>query len=673
MYYKKTIMSKILNILKKTIYIYVVFLLGMSLFRVFFFNYYSPIDSLEPYLYDILKAFFLGFRIDLTVIGYIQIIPTLLLICLYYLKNEKAINFFESFLKIYFFICFVVVSVLLGADFGFYSYFKDHINILFFGLFDDDTYALLVTFWQNYNIFLILSIFFIYLYCLYKIISFILRAESKYIKSFFGLKISFLIFTIIFILNFLAIRGTFGMYPLGKMIPNVSENEFINKIPQNGLRAFTSAYNIRKKYLKREYDLIKATGYKNNIEKAFRDFKQTDNIDNKNLLNNITYKTNKIDDKDYNVVVIMVESFGMPILKYNSESYNILGNLKKHFDDDILFTNFISAGDGTISSLEALLLNIPKRPNAFAFSQSVYKQTSFDYTAGFLYKKHDYETSFVYGGDLTWRNIGKFVKYQGYDNVEGKINIFNNLKNKIKKEGEYFHPWGIYDEYLYSHILNKLEDSKNKKQLIVALSTNNHPPYSVPLDYKPKPLIYTEEIKKHITGDFNLAQQRFRSYAYAIDQVGIFLDKFKKTEFAKNTIVVVTADNNTIDGIMKYDDNHLLNSKNIPLYFYLPKELKDKIAINTKVAGSHKDIFPTLYNLTLKDENYISIGYNLFDSKAKHYGFNGSMIVNHDNEIVKLGKLNDTTDNFLLSYYKSGMAVTQFLINEYNEEDNSKK
>ena len=120
MFYEQSFMSKILNILKKTIYIYLVFLIGMSLFRGFFFNYYLSLDSLEPYFYDILKAFFLGFRIDLTVIGYIQVIPTLLLICLYYLKNEKIVNLFEKFLKVYLFVCFVIVSILLGADFGFY-------------------------------------------------------------------------------------------------------------------------------------------------------------------------------------------------------------------------------------------------------------------------------------------------------------------------------------------------------------------------------------------------------------------------------------------------------------------------------------------------------------------------------------------------------------------------
>ncbi|XPV53433.1 MAG: sulfatase-like hydrolase/transferase [Halarcobacter ebronensis] len=226
---------------------------------------------------------------------------------------------------------------------------------------------------------------------------------------------------------------------------------------------------------------------------------------------------------------------------------------------------------------------------------------------------------------------------------------------------------GNFDEYLYSHILKKLENS-DKKQFIVALSTNNHPPYNIPNDYKSKSLIFNDEIKNHITGDFELAQQRFKSYAYAVDQVGVFLDKFKKSKFKDNTIVVVTADNNTIDGIMKYDDNQLLNSKNIPLYFYLPKELKEKIDIDTKVAGSHKDIFPTLYNLTLKNQQYISIGTNLFDSSVEHYGFNGSMIVTNKEKVEKLKSIEEQTNSKVLNYYKANLAITQYLINYYHKK-----
>ena len=109
------------------------------------------------------------------------------------------------------------------------------------------------------------------------------------------------------------------MYPLGKMIPNVSKNEYINSMSQNGVRSFISAYGVRKDYLSKKLDYIKETGFENNIAEAFKIHKNSENIDTINLLNNITYKTKKVDDEDYNVLVIMVESFGMPILKYQSE------------------------------------------------------------------------------------------------------------------------------------------------------------------------------------------------------------------------------------------------------------------------------------------------------------------------------------------------------------------
>ena len=675
---KEIILSKTLNIFKKLIFMHLIFLSLMSIFRLIFVNYYNPLDDEEMNIFmsDIVEAFILGFRLDLTVIGYIQIIPTLLLIVLYYLKKEFLLNLANKFLIYYLFLTYLLVSLLLFCDFAFYSYFKDHINILFFGLIDDDTKALIITMWQNYNVIMILSIFFIYLYILYKTIKFIILKQDKEIKSFFYIKISFVIFIILFLLNFLAVRGTFGMYPLGKMIPNVSTNAFINQISQNGFRAFTSAYGIRKKYLKREYNLIEETSYKNNIQDAFRVIKGINNIDETNLLNNIKYKTRKIDDKDYNIIVIMVESFGSHILEYNSEKFNILGELKQHFEEDILFTNFISSGNGTISSLQALLLNIPHRPKSFAFSQSIYKQTAFSYTSAFLYNNANYDTSFIYGGDLSWRNLGTFIKFQDYNNVEGKINIYNHLKNKneykSKKEDEYFHPWGVFDEYLYEYILDKLEQS-SKKQFIVALSTNNHPPYNIPNDYVENSLIFSDKLKNHITGSLSLAKKRLASYAYALNSVGVFLTKFKKTKFADNTIIVITADNNTIDGIMKYDDKKLFNSKNIPLYFYLPKELKAKLNINTKVAGSHKDIFPTLYNLTLKDTSYLALGNDLFDSTTEHYGFNGSMIVNTNDSIFKLKSLKEKTNEKALKYYKASLAVTEYLITQTHKKNKKHK
>ncbi|OCL83689.1 LTA synthase family protein [Arcobacter porcinus] len=656
---------EIVNILKRLFFVYLVFLILMSLFRVVFFIYYNELDSLLPYSFDISKMLFMGIRIDLTVIGYLQIIPTFTLIVLYYLNKSSIFEKFNKFLIYYVYILFILITLLLVSDFGFYSYFKEHINILFFGLFEDDTFALLETFWQNYNVIYILIFFFLYLYFLNFVIKRIFDIEFKNRYSLNLIKIPFLFFIILIAFNFFLIRGTFGMYPIGgRMIENVSENEYINKMSQNGVRAFMNAYKLREKFKKSKMDYIKETGFDNQIEEAFEIHKNSKNIDRENLLNNITYRTKKVDDKDYNVVVIMVESFGLPILKYQSESFDIMGALKKHFDEDILFTNIISEGDGTISSLESLLLNLPYRPNSFPFSQSNFAQTSFTFTPAFLYNNSKYNTSFIYGGDLTWRDIGTFLKFQGYKELEGKQDIYSSLSNK-KEEGDYFHPWGIYDEYLYEYILTKL-DKAEQKEMIVALSTNNHPPYNIPKDYERKSLIFSDDLKSHIIGDINLAKQRFASYAYALDSVGKFLDEFKKSKAKENTIVVITADNNTVEGIMKYDDNPIFTSKNIPIYFYLPQKLKDKINIDTRVAGSQKDIFPTLYNLTLKDTKYLSIGSDLFNSSLPHFGFNGSMIVNHGNEVRKLNTLKEKSEDELINYYKASLAVTEYLIDFLN-------
>ena len=655
----------LLTLLKKSLLVHGLFWLFMILFRIIFFGYYNELSTFEGVRIDIAHMLFLGARIDLTLIGYIQAIPTLVLIVLYYVNSPMLWVWWERLLVYYLFIIYAFVTLILLADFGFYSYFKNRINTLFFGLFEDDTWALLETFWQNYNVPFILFGFFLYLALLFWVIKNRFSKLSP-VRTTLMMKSPLLFFLLLLLANFAAIRGTTNMYPLGTMIPNVSSQEYINKMIQNSVRAFVDAYDLRSNFKNSRIDYLNMTGFAENIERAFEIHKHSDHIDRVELLNNIKYKTKKINENEYNIVVIMVESFGLPILKYQSDEFDIMGALRKHFNEDILFTNIISEGNGTIGSLESLLLNIPDRPGSFPFSQSDYAQTHFSYTPAFLYNEHGYNTSFIYGGDSTWRDLGAFVKAQGYKNVEGKQNIFRSI-NVTKEEESYFHPWGIYDEYLYEYILNKLENS-TQKELIVALSTNNHPPYNIPDHYVSKSLIFSEDLTKHITGDLSLAHQRFRSYAYALDSLGVFLDRFKQSRFKDNTIIVVTADNNTVEGIMKYDTNPLFTSKNIPIYFYLPQALRSKLDIDTTLAGSQKDIFPTLYNLTLKDTEYVAIGADLFDSTIPHYGFNSHMIVNHGKEVRKINHLSEASEDALIEYYRATLAVTEYLIRSYRDQ-----
>jgi hypothetical protein len=89
----------------------------MTIFRVVFFSYYSELDSFSNFIFDIAKMLFLGFRIDLTVIGYIQVIPTLFIIALFYLNKDKFFKIFQNFLIYYLFIFYFIVTLLFLADF----------------------------------------------------------------------------------------------------------------------------------------------------------------------------------------------------------------------------------------------------------------------------------------------------------------------------------------------------------------------------------------------------------------------------------------------------------------------------------------------------------------------------------------------------------------------------
>lgn len=46
----------------------------------------------------------------------------------------------------------------------------------------------------------------------------------------------------------------------------------------------------------------------------------------------------------------------------------------------------------------------------------------------------------------------------------------------------------------------------------------------------------------------------------------------------------------------------------MPFYLYIPQNLQNNIYYDKDRIGSHKDIFPTLYNLSLNNTKYLSMG-----------------------------------------------------------------
>ncbi|MCB4792034.1 MAG: sulfatase-like hydrolase/transferase [Elusimicrobia bacterium] len=675
---KKLDFELIVQAIKKLIVLNGIFLLLMSLYRLFFFVYFANFNELKGQYWYVFKAFFLGFRYDLAIIAYINALVSLSILIILFARNLRLFDIWKKVLKIYYTLAYSLLFLIIITDFGFYLYFKNHINILIFGIFEDDTKALFSTIYQSYPIIKAVVGFLVFIILVNFIIRYFvgsIKDEIEGLKPYStGIKVIF-----VFCLlagNFIAARGSFGLFPLGVMDAALSPNEFINKLSLTGVHTLQEALEFRAKEGK-EYDLIKEMGYQDNVEQVVLDFLDAGygDIGKQELQLYLVKKTRKNDAAQKikpNVIVIMCEGFGTDLARYNSKSFNVLGQLKGHFEKDYLFTNFLSGDIGTIGSIEAVIYNVPKRPQSKAISQSKYAYKEHSSGAAVPYKKAGYDTLFLYGGNANWRNMQSIVPNIGFDAIEGEGAMDPSYpKNQ----------WGVYDEFLFDHIYKKLQQNSARPKFIFAMTTSNHPPYSLPPGYKLLPLDIPGALQKRITGNKNLAMQRFQTYQYTNQKLGEFISRVKNSELGKNTIIAVTGDHNFWD-VVDYSTEDSLNHFGVPFYLYIPDSLKPN-SVDLNTVGSHVDIMPTLYNLSLSDAQYLSIGNDMLDARVKHIGFNVANLVIAKEAALIYTPANDTASYYswksddkrtlkeskkfyihetILKHYKAALALSDYLI-----------
>ena len=665
--------------IKRIITLNIIFALIMTTYRIIFTFYYSSWANLSGYLNDLMQAFILGVRYDCAILAYINSLVTLFFLIFWFIGSQKLFIKFIKSLKYYYTAFFGFIVTLLCIDFGFYSYFQNHMNILMFGVFEDDTKALFSTIAENYPVVWVgigFILIFVFVYFLTKII-----VEKKVIGYYIEktkIYIKIMLSLVLLSVNFIIARGSFGLFPLGVDNAEISTNTFINKVAINGIYTLQAAIEARSKEKDRDY--IGKMGYsKNNMAKAFSDFLNVDiNSIDKNKPETSLNKTTKI-NKDIeeikpNVVFIMMEALGTDLMHYNSESFNVLGEFKKHIDEDIMFYRFLPANMGTIGSLESAITNIARLPLSQFLCQSKYAYNKYFYTGPMPYKNSGYETIFMYGGNSGWRNCTSYMPNVGFDRVIGEGSMPKDYERN---------QWGVYDEYLFDYILRVLEENDNKK-FIYIMTTSNHPPYSLPSDYKqPYPLDLSEQLKKDITGDMKLSTMRFATYQYSSQKVGEFLTRLKNSKYADNTIVAITGDHNFWN-TFSYSVERNLDEMSVPFYLYIPKKLRPNKKIDTTVVGSHTDILPTLYNLSLSNTDYWATGTDLLsDDAQKNIASNClGAIMTKDNYVIydfASGKEKDYTWNKdkpreivpteqtaehkeMVKHYKSSVAIAYYML-----------
>lgn len=290
------------------------------------------------------------------------------------------------------------------------------------------------------------------------------------------------------------------------------------------------------------------------------------------------------------IFVNLMESFANNALEFHSLELNLLGELEKHFKEDFVFERFLSSGNGTAPSLFYLYFNSP-----IILTKSKYFKTNLTQNPTEPFTKQGYEVIFITSGNRSWFELGTFLEGQKIKLIDS-ISLLKDYPNAQKTA------YGILDEYMY-YKAYELFKGAEKPLLIIALSTSNHPPY---------PKVYESISKANLNGKINEklpknTYENLNNYAYANSEFGKFVSKIKASDLKDKIIIAATGDHRVRD--MKIDPlREKAFAYSVPFYLYVPQIYQNNLYYDKYRLASHKDIFPTLYELSLSEAAYYSLG-----------------------------------------------------------------
>ena len=573
-----------------------------------------------------------AWRFDIQSITYISLIPLIAAFITAFIRSDNSFAKCKKFLRGYYATLLPLVALLVVAEFYFYNNFNTRYNVVFFDFFDEGPLGLLRTMWEEYP--LVGIMIFIAVLCYATLIAgrFITCKsinERKWMNTSTG------IISIILIagLTFIFMRGSITTYTLQVEAFMVSTDDNINEAVPNALYMLKKAYKERNESFKLKSDIavLKENGF-SSFEEAVR-IAGLPGSNGKENLEQILFSTSTRNDSatQPNIMLIMNESWSTYLLEFDKDKrLDLLCSLRPHLQEDILLKNFQSVRNGTVYSLESVILAMPY----LHYFQSRYRYDSLATSIAYPLKESGYETRFITGLDHTWENLNEALKVQYFDRVDGRVQIMSDIQESTSSQ------IGVYDEFLYRYLAQELENSKtcSRPQFMMALTTTNHPPFTYPENMNLPQLTDEWYNSTSITGNDDVKTKYGLGAQYSNRCLGDFLTWFKASSFADNTIVIVTGDHN-VRSILNYDVVPERYKHSVPLYIYLPPQYhmsKDAERNIEERYGCHYDILPTIAGFALKNgTKYLNIGNNLLDTlnnNSNYFSYNERMILSPENQ-----------------------------------------
>jgi len=564
--------------------------------RAYLLRVHGTPDTLRLFASDVRHMFWTGLLFDVRT-ATLLLSPWLLLAALLALGSRG----FETWKRLWPWLAALASTLLAGltlVNIFYYATYDRCIDIFIFGLMEDDTTAVLVSLWHDYPVLrasFALAVFALLVWLACRAWQ---RRLDRHPAHPAGLLLATSASLVIVLLCVLGSRGSLGTFPLRQSDAQVSDQKMLNMLTPNGMMALNWAVSAHSKY----NDFDAATDEQGAA--LLGQFLGRPTAPGLAAFQARTRVNPAAQAHPPNVVLSVMESMGYHLETFDQPGRDLFGALRPHWDTDWRYTRFLSEGDGTIDTLSRLFVRSPKSN----ISQSSAQALDFASNALKPYLAQGYKVVFVTSGNGAWRNLNQFLPHLGVSEFVEQ----NTLRKRYPQAP--MATWGVPDEYMFRYIEDRLAQAEahGEHVLIISMSTTHHPPYQTPPGYPEIDITLTDAQRQRLS---NLAanhdlREVFNTLRYANDQLGRFISWVKDQPVGAHTIIAATGDHN-LRGIGYPDPRELAFGHAVPFYLYVPEAYRAGRHFDPARVGSHKDILPTLYQLSLSDTPYYRTGCDL--------------------------------------------------------------
>ena len=525
-----------------------------------------------------------GLPLDLSLAGYLTILPGLLLIASAWTDSRIL----QLIRRIDFTIISILLSCIFISDLGLYGYwgFRLDTTPLFYFFSSPKDALASVSLWVVAGGILAMAV---YAVLLYFVFSWILVNEKRPLKiPYRRLSVSGVLLLATGLL-FIPIRGGFSVSTMNLGRVFFSADQRLNHAAINPAFSLLDSFS-RQADFDKQYRFMPA-------EKADILFSE---LTDKPVTDSIPRLFNT---ERPNIIMIILESFSSHLMETLGGEPGIAVNMDEFAKEGILFTHFYANSFRTDRGLVSIISGYPAQPTTSIMKYTRKTQSLPSIPASL--KKAGYDLQYYYGGDADFTNMRSYLVSTGIEKIVSQNDF--PVSERLSK-------WGVHDHILFHRILTDLKTEPQQEPFFKILQTSSsHEPFEVPYS--------------------KLSNAKLNAFAYTDSCAGDFVRQLKETPLWKNSVVLFVPDHL---GVYPESIDHLSPERyTIPLIL-TGGAVKEPQRITA--YGSQIDIAATLLaQLGLPHDDF-TFSKNILNPSSPHFAFftfpNIFGMVTADNEVV---------------------------------------